>query len=62
LNEEAGALGFLKKTLEALEEGWTFQGKKKHKVKIVTTRPATGHPSQLDVLLAKVLEEKKGQK
>jgi hypothetical protein len=60
LNEEAGALGFLKKTLEALEEGWTFQGKKKHKVKIATTHLATSHPSQLDVSLAKILGEKRG--
>jgi hypothetical protein len=59
LNKEAGTLGFLKKTLQALEEGWTFQGKKKHKVKIVTTRPTIGHPCQFDVLLAKILEEKK---
>ncbi len=60
LNGEVGALGFLKKTPEALEEGWIFQRKKKHKVKIATSCPATNHPSQLDVLLAKVLGEKRG--
>jgi hypothetical protein len=58
LNEEVGASGFLKKTPEALEEGWIFQGKKKHKVKIATTRPATDHPSQLDAPPTKVLGEK----
>jgi hypothetical protein len=47
LNEEVGALGFLKETLEVLEEGWTFQGKKKHKVNITTTRPTTDHPPNL---------------
>jgi hypothetical protein len=62
LNEEVGALGFLKKTSEPLEEGWIFQGKKKHKVKIATTRPATGHPSQLDIPPIKVLGEKRGKK
>jgi len=45
-----------------LEESWTFQGKKKHKVKITTTRPAIDHPSQLDVSPAKVLGEKRGKK
>jgi hypothetical protein len=45
-----------------LEKGWTFQGKKKHKVKIATTHLATGHPSQLDVLPTKVMGEKRGQK
>jgi hypothetical protein len=60
LNEEAGVSGFFKKTLETLEEGWTFQGKKKHKVKIATTRPAIGHPSQLDASLTTVLGEKRG--
>jgi hypothetical protein len=62
LNEEARALGFFKKTSKALEEGWTFQGKKKHKVKITTTCPAIGHPSQLDDPPTKVLGEKRGQK
>jgi hypothetical protein len=62
LNEEAGTLGILKKTPEELEEGWAFQGNKKHKVKIATTRPVTIHLSQLDVLLAKLLGEKRGQK
>jgi hypothetical protein len=60
LNEEVGASCFLKKTSEALDEGWTFQGKKKHKVKITTTHLATGHPSHLDPSLAKVLGEKRG--
>jgi hypothetical protein len=59
LSEEVGALGFLKKTLESLEEGWTFQGKKKHKIKITTSRLATSHPSKLDDLPSKVLGEKK---
>jgi hypothetical protein len=58
LNEEVGASSFLKKTPDALEEGWTFQGKKKHKVKIITTCLAIGHPSHLDPLLAKVLGKK----
>jgi hypothetical protein len=60
LNEDLGASGFLKKTLEALEEGWIFQGKNKHKVKIATQRATTGHPSQLDSSLTKVLGEKRG--
>jgi hypothetical protein len=59
LNEEDEALGFLKKTSEALKEGYTFQGKKKHKVKITTSHPTTSHPSQLDVLPTKVLGEKR---
>jgi hypothetical protein len=45
-----------------LEESWTFQGKKKHKVKITTTCPAIDHPSQLDAPPAKVLGEKRGKK
>jgi hypothetical protein len=57
LNEELEALGFLKKTLETLEEGWTFQGKKKHKVKIAIARPTIDHLSQLDALPTKVLGE-----
>ncbi|CAM6024278.1 unnamed protein product [Sphagnum balticum] len=60
LNKEAEALGFLKKTPEALEEGWIFQRKKKHKVKIATSRPTTGHLSQLYASLTKVLGEKRG--
>jgi len=62
LNKEVGALSLLKKTSEALEEGWTFQGKKKHKVKIATTRPTIGHPSQPNAPPAKVMGEKRGQK
>jgi hypothetical protein len=62
LNEEAGTSGFLKKTPKALEEGWTFQGRKEHKVKIEMARPPTNHPSQLDIPPTKVLGEKKGQK
>jgi len=34
LNEENGGFNFLKKIQEALKEGWSFQGKKKHTVKI----------------------------
>jgi hypothetical protein len=62
LNKEVGVSGFLKKTSKALEEGWTFQEKKKHKVNKATTRLATAHLSQLVVLLVKVLGEKKSQK
>jgi hypothetical protein len=62
LNKEAGTSNFLKKTPKALEEGWTFQGKKKHKVKIATTCFATSHLSQLDAPLAKVLSKMRGQK
>jgi hypothetical protein len=36
LNEENESSNFLKKTLEELEGGWTFQGKKKNKVRIDT--------------------------
>jgi hypothetical protein len=48
LNEEDEAFSFLRKAPEALEGGWTFQGKKKHKVKIEPTHPATGHPPHFD--------------
>jgi hypothetical protein len=59
LNEEARASSFLKETSEVLEEGWTFQGKNKHKVKITTTCLAVDHPSQLDAPPTKVLGEKR---
>jgi hypothetical protein len=47
LNKEVGASGFLKETPKVLEEGQTFQGKKKHKVNITTTRPTVDHPPNL---------------
>jgi hypothetical protein len=43
LNGEDNASDFLRKGLEALEGGWIFQGKNKHKVKINPTRPEAGH-------------------
>jgi hypothetical protein len=55
-------LSLLNKTPKALEEGWTFHGKKKHKVKIATTHFTTGHPSQPDAPPSKVMGERKGQK
>jgi hypothetical protein len=43
LNGEDDASNFLRKALEALEGGWIFQGKKKHKVKIDPTCPKVSH-------------------
>jgi hypothetical protein len=38
LSEENGSSNFLKKLQEDLKEGWSFQGKKKHAVKISSPR------------------------
>ncbi len=43
LNGEDNASNFLRKALEALEGGWIFQWKKKHKVKIEPACPEIGH-------------------
>jgi hypothetical protein len=59
LNGEDKAFDFLKKALKALEGGWTFQGKKKHKVKTEPTHPTTGHPAHLNVLPGKTLGKRK---
>lgn len=55
LNEEDKASDFLRKASKALEGGCTFQGKKKHKVKIEPTCLATGHLPHLDALPSKTL-------
>jgi hypothetical protein len=39
LNEENESFDFLKKISKELEGGWTFQGKKKNKVRIDIIRP-----------------------
>jgi hypothetical protein len=62
LNTEDEASSFLIKASEALEGGWTFKGKKKHKIKIEPTRLTTNHPPHLDAPLGKILGENRGQK
>lgn len=62
LNGEENAFNFLKKALEALERGWIFQGKNKHKVRIELACPEVNHPSHIVALPGKTLGEKRGQK
>jgi len=62
MNGEEDTFDFFKKTSEALEGGWIFQGKKKHKVRIKPTCLKANHPSHLIALPCKIQGEKRGQK
>ncbi len=62
LNGEDDASNFLRKAPKASEGGCIFQGKKKHMVKIDSSRPEANHQPQLAALLGRTLGEKRGQK
>jgi hypothetical protein len=62
LNGVNNASNFFRKTLKALEGGWIFQGKNKHKVKLDPTRPEAVHPTHLAELPSRISEKKKVQK
>jgi hypothetical protein len=47
LNGEDNSSNFFRKALKALEKGWIFQGRKKHKVKIEPTCLEADHPPHL---------------